>query len=415
MSSSAPERYAAVVVGAGHAGLAISHCLREHGIEHVVLERGRVGERWRSERWDSLTLLTPNWATWLPGYTYTGDEPDGFMGRDEVAGYLDGYASSFGPPLRTGVEVRALTVETGGYRLCTSEGELWASAVVLATGPFQLPRVPGLAAGMPGDIAQVHSSAYRNAAQLPPGGVLVVGGGASGQQIAEDLLRAGRAVHLSVGRLRAVPRRYRGRDYFWWLENTGFYDVTVDTLGGRRPSKLPSPSLTGVNGGHDLSARTLAAQGATVVGRLAAVNGGRLLFADDLAGSLAGGDEAFARFVERVDRWLADNDEQADAPEHRPALPDPPAARDGQLEVDLVAAGIASVIWATGFQSGFDWVHAPILDARGAPVHHRGITASRGLYVLGLPWLHRQRSAFIRGAEEDARHIAAHLTMTLGS
>ncbi|MGH2856736.1 MAG: NAD(P)-binding domain-containing protein [Solirubrobacteraceae bacterium] len=402
-------------MGAGHAGLATSHCLAEHGIEHVVLERGRVAERWRSERWDSLTLLTPNWATWLPGYTYTGDEPDGYMGRDEVAGYLDAYAAAFDPPLRTGVDVRGVTRHDGGYRLRTSDGELEVAAVVLATGPFQLPRVPALAAGLPDDVTQVHSSAYRNATQLPPGGVLVVGGGASGQQIAEDLLRAGRAVHLSVGRLRAVPRRYRGRDYFWWLENTGFYDATVDTLAGGRPPKMPSPSLTGVNGGHDLSARTLAAQGATVVGRLAAVDGGRLLFADDLAGSLARGDEAFARFVERVEGWLADHGEQADAPEHRPALPDPPAASDGQFQVDLVTAGIASIIWATGFQPSFEWVHVPILDDRGAPVHHRGITASRGLYVLGLPWLHRQRSAFIRGAEEDARHIAAHLATVLSA
>lgn len=390
----------------------MSYCLTEHDVEHVVLERGRVAERWHSERWDSLTLLTPNWATWLPGYTYTGGDPDGYMGRDEVAAYLHGYAAAFHPPMRTGVEALALTRSRDGYRLCTSDGELRAAAVVVATGPFQLPRVPEIAARLPGDIVQVHSSAYRNAAQLPPGGVLVVGGGASGQQIAEDLLRAGRAVHLSVGRLRAVPRRYRGRDYFWWLENTGFYEVTVDTLAGGRPPKMPSPSLTGVNRGHDLSVRTLAAAGATVVGRLVGVDGGRLRFADDLADSLARGDEAFARFAQRVDGWLAEHDDQAgaaDGPERRPLLPDPPAARNGSPELDLVAAGIASVVWATGFRPGLDWVNVPVLDARGAPVHHRGITASPGLCFLGLPWLYRQRSPFIRGAEEDARHIAAHL------
>lgn len=404
------ERVDTVVVGAGHAGLAMSHVLTRDGIEHVVLERGRIGERWRSERWDSLTLLTPNWATWLPGRPYTGPDPDGFMRRDEVVAYLEAYAAASSARVRTGVTVR--TVEpapaTDRFVIDTDAGELRARNVVIATGPFQVPRVPPAAAALGDRVHQLHTSRYRRPGALPSGAVLVVGTGASGQQIADELVAAGRKVYLSVGRHRRVPRSYRGRDYFWWLERTGYYDKTTDDVPPAARAGGASPALTGSRGGaHDLDLRRLAAEGATLLGRVAGVDGSRITFAPDLSTSLADGDRALHDFVARAEAHIDVVGEPVGPITDIPRHADPPEVHDPVLELDVVAADISTVIWATGFGVAFDWVRVPVFDDAGVPVHRRGVTNQRGLYFLGLHWLHRLRSAFIRGAEEDAEHLGS--------
>lgn len=404
------EKVDVAIVGAGHAGLAMSHVLNEQGIDHVVLERGRIGERWRSERWDSLRLLTPNWATWLPGWRYTGPEPDGFMDRLEVAAYLEAYAAASRAPVRLGVDVRSLEPSSrGGDRLLvrTDVGDLDAGTVVVATGAFQAPQLPATASELPTDVHQLHSSRYRNPGALPPGAVLVVGTGASGQQIADELVAAGRRVFVSVGRHRRVPRRYRGRDHYWWLERTGYYDKTTADVPPDVRRGGASPALTGVHGGtYDLDLRRLASEGATLLGRVRGVRGHRLQLAPDLAENLAAGDRALQEFVRWVEDRLELPGEPVGPPEPFAAYPDPPEVVDPILELDLEGEGVATVIWATGFRPTFDeWIRLPVLDDTGRPRHDRGTTDHPGVFFLGLHWLHRQRSAFIRGAEEDARYL----------
>ncbi|MFA9445064.1 NAD(P)-binding domain-containing protein [Egicoccus sp. AB-alg6-2] len=401
------------VIGAGHAGLAMSHVLTEYDLAHVVLERGRIAERWRSERWDSLRLLTPNWATGLPGWRYTGSEPDGFMDRQEVAAYLEAYADASGAPVRTGIDVQSLEATTAGDRLLvrTDAGDLEARSVVVATGAFQAPRLPAVAGRLPADVHQLHSSRYRNPDELPPGAVLVVGTGASGQQIAHELVAAGRRVFVSVGNHKRVPRRYRGRDYYWWLENTGFYDKTVADVPEAVRRGAASPALTGSRGGgYDLDLRGLAADGAVLLGRVEAVDGARLLLASDLADSLVKGDRAYQEFVDWVEARLELPGVPVDDAVPPVRYPDPPEVAEPRRELHLRGEGIGAVIWATGFRPTFDaWVRLPVLDDRGEPIHRRGVTDHPGLYFVGLHWLHRLRSAFIRGAEEDVRYVGEHL------
>lgn len=402
------ERIETIVVGAGHAGLAISKLLSDGGAEHVVLDRAGVGARWRDERWDSFTLLTPNWATWLPGWHYDGDDPHGFMNRDEIVAYFERYARSFDAPVRSGIDVRHLeAADEGGYRVHTSSGPILAEAVVIATGPFQRPKLPAWSAELPAEIVQLHSSAYRSAAQLPAGATLVVGSGPSGQQIVEDLQRAGRTVYLAVGRHQRVPRRYRGRDYYWWYELGGFYERTVADLPDGPPRGGVAPVLTGFDRGHDLDLRQLHAEGATLLGRAVGYADGRVQFAPGLLDTLAVGDRAYQRFVDWVEARLYRFDGMFDEPEGRVLYPDPP---EPPTELDLTAAGVSSVVWASGFRPDYaSWVGLDVLDADGLPRHTRGVTGLSGVYFIGLPWLHRLRSPFIRGAEEDARHLVEHL------
>lgn len=394
-----------VVIGAGHAGLAVSNLLTAEGVEHTVLERDRIASSWANERWDSFTLLTPNWATWLPAWRYDGDDPHGFMGRDHVVAHLERYSESFAAPVRNGVEVESLTErDGGGFVLRTNVGEMTAGNVVVATGPFQAPRIPPWASNLGPSVAQIHSSAYRSPDSLAEGGILVVGAGPSGQQIAEDLIRAGRRTYLSVGRHRRVPRRYRGRDYYWWLELGGFYEKTAEDvpLASRRDSV--APALTGAGGGHDLDLRALHGRGVELLGRAVGVDDGRLAFETDLAATLATGDKAYSDFTGWVESRLHRFEGLYDEAEPRQAFPDPPPPRD---RIELGAAGISTVVWATGFRLDFSrWIHLPVFDDTGFPMHQRGATDIPGLYFLGLSWLHRLRSPFIRGAEEDARHIA---------
>lgn len=399
------KRTDVVVIGAGHAGLAMSNRLTGRGVEHVVLERDDIASSWQNQRWDSFTLLTPNWATWLPDWHYTGDDPHGFMGRDEMVAYLRDYAASFAAPVHPGVDVRSLHIEDDGrYRLTTYDGELTARGVVISTGPYQRPRVPAWSEHLPDDITHLHSSAYRSPAALPDGAVLIVGSGPSGQQIAEDLLRAGRRVYLSVGRHRRVPRRYRGRDYYWWLELGGFYEKTAEDVPPANRRSPVAPALTGFDGGHDLDLRKLCAHGAVLLGRSTGLQGTRVQLDANLTKDLADGDQAYGDFTDWVDRRLFRFEGLYGEPEPFERFPDPP---ETPAEIELRRAGISTIVWATGFTSQFrDWVHAPVFDDQDRLVHTRGTTAAPGLYVLGQGWLHRLRSPFIRGAEEDANHLA---------
>jgi putative flavoprotein involved in K+ transport len=394
-----------VVIGAGHAGLAVSNLLTAEAVDHTVLERDCVASSWANERWDSFTLLTPNWATWLPGWRYDGDDPHGFMGRDQVVAHLERYSESFAAPVRNGVEVEGLTAVDGdGFVLRTNVGELTADTVVVATGPFQAPRIPPWASNLGRRVAQIHSSTYRSPDSLPEGGVLVVGAGPSGQQIAEDLIRAERRTYLSVGRHRRVPRRYRGRDYYWWMELGGFYEKTAEDVPVASRRDSVAPALTGAEGGHDLDLRALHARGVELLGRMVGVDDGRLVLETDLAATLAAGDKAYSDFTDWVEARLHRFEGLYDEAEPRQAFPDPPPPPD---RIDLGAAGISTVVWATGFRLDFSrWIHLPVFDDTGFPMHQRGVTDIPGLYFLGLSWLHRLRSPFIRGAEEDARHIA---------
>jgi putative flavoprotein involved in K+ transport len=410
------RRVETVVVGGGPAGLATSYCLGQLGRDHVVLERGRVAERWRSERWDSFCLLSPNWAIHLPGDRYETEEPDGFAPRDAVVRWLEAYAARTGAPVREGVEVTALRPGgAGGWRLETPEAVWEADHVVVATGPYQRPAIPAYAGTLPPDIVQVPSSAYRNPSALPPGGVLVVGAGTSGCQITEDLVAAGRRVHLSVGSHHRVPRRYRGRDFTWWCIEMGEFDQTVDTLPTGRRERGPALQLTGVGGGHDIDLRAYEAQGVVLLGRLEAARDGHLFLAADLEERLARGDEMLLRFRAAVDAFV--HQSGLDAP---PAPPDALAAprrgaRAETRDMRLRSAGITSVVWACGFRYGFDWVQVPVFDDLGEPVQRRGVTRFPGLYFVGLPWLHKLKSSFLFGLGEDAAYVAAHIAMGRGS
>lgn len=400
-----------VIVGGGHAGLALSYHLGRLGRPHVILERGRVAERWRSERWDSLMFQFPNWSLRLPGHEYRGDRPDGFATREEVIAFIERYRELVNAPVRTGVRVDCVRPVDGGFRLETSSGDVDAANVVVATGPYQEPILPAVRHALPPTIVQVHASSYRNPAQLPAGAVLVVGSGASGCQIVEDLLAAGRTVYLSVGRHRRYPRRYRGHDMFWWMERIGALDQTLDERPDAR--ERPNPLVTGVGGGHEIDLRDYAAAGVTLLGHLEAVTGSRLHLADDLESLLAAGDESVGVFTRTVDACIARSGLAAPTEAAPPAgslRPVPPRVVSPPIrELDLAASGIMAVVWATGFRRDFSWIDAPVFDGRGEPIHRRGVTGCAGLYFLGLPWLHKLKSSVLCGVGDDAAHLADHI------
>jgi putative flavoprotein involved in K+ transport len=401
------DRQETVIVGGGQAGLAMSHQLSRLGRPHVILERGRVAERWRSERWDSLMFQFPNWSMRLPGHPYDGGDPEGFATRDEVIVFIERYRDAIRAPVRTGVSATALRPAATGdlLHLETTHGPIEADNVVIATGPYQEPIVPATSRALPSRVRQVHSSGYRSPDQLPASAVLVVGSGASGCQIVEDLLAAGRRVYLSVGRHRRFPRRYRGRDMFWWMERLGALDHTLEERPEAR--ERPNPLVTGVGGGHDIDLRRYRADGVALLGHLAGITGSRLHLADDVEALLAAGDESVAAFARSVDDYIERSGIEAPA-EPTPAPP-APSAIPPIRELDLEEAGITAVIWATGFRRDFGWIRLPVLDDRGEPVHRRGVTRCPGVYFLGLPWLHTLRSSVLCGVGDDAAHLAEHI------
>jgi putative flavoprotein involved in K+ transport len=393
-----------LIIGGGQAGLAMSHMLTERGCEHLVLERHRIAERWRTERWNGLRFQFPNWSVRLPDFPFPHADANAFATNREIVNFISAYAAFMAPPIRCGVNVMSLRRRNGasGFVAETSEGPIEAANVVVATGPYQRPAIPSVLSDEP-SIFQVHASRYMEPDQLPPGAVLVVGSGASGAQITEELLRAGRRVYLSVGRHRRIARRYRGRDLIWWLSALGLDQTPVEKRG---PNRL-LPVITGAYGGHTIDFRQFAADGVILLGRLEAARKGAMAFGSDLAESLADGDATYATFLDMADAHVERHGlDMPEDPMARAVLPDPPCLFEPLRVLDFRAAGIRSVVWATGYGFDFGWIKIPVLDARGAPVHRRGVTEVPGLYFLGLQWLSKMNSSFLNGVGDDARRLA---------
>jgi putative flavoprotein involved in K+ transport len=385
----------------------MSHRLKQRKQAHLVIERQRIAERWRSERWHGLRFQFPNWSVRLPEFPFPHEDPDGYATPGDIVDYLTAYAAFVAPPIRCGVTVTALRRRDGpsGFAAETSGGAIEADNVVVATGPYQRPVVPALLRDGIG-VFQLHASRYKIPHELPPGAVLVVGSGASGAQIAEELLRAGRRVYLSVGRHTRLPRRYRDRDLIWWLHTLGIDQTPVEQRG---PSRL-LPVITGAYGGHTIDFRRFAADGAVLLGRLEAAHDGIIAFAPDLAESLANGDATYASFLDLVDAHVERH--ALNMPEDsvaRATLPDPPCLAEPVRRLDLGTADIGAVIWATGYGVDFGWIDVPVFDARGEPVHVAGVTGVPGLYFLGLQWLSKMSSSFLSGVGDDAATLADHI------
>jgi len=402
-----------IVIGGGQAGLAMSARLAEAGIDHVVLERGRVAERWRSARCDSLRLLTPNWQSRLPGWSYRGSDPDGYMTRDELIAHLAGYADAVRAPVETDTRVLAVTPAEGGYRVATDRGEWRAPNVVIATGYCDRPFVPCPAEALSPDIAQVVPSAYRGPDRLPAGGVLVVGASSTGIQLADEIRAAGRDVVLSVGRHIRLPRTYRGSDILAWFDAMGVFDETVNDVADIDASRRqPSLQLVGRPDRRSLDLGTLRARGVRLAGRLIGVDRRRAWFADDLADNVAAAESKLRRLLERVDRFVERSGfaGRVPPPEAIPRI-DVDAA-PGAL--DLAAEGIGTVVWATGFRRSYPWLAVPVLDERGEIRHDGGVTPSPGLFVLGMHFQRRRKSAFLDGVGADAADLTAIVRARLG-
>ncbi len=399
--------FGAVVVGGGQAGLATSFYLHEQGIDHVVLERDRVASSWRDDRWDTFCLVTPNWQCRLPSFPYRGDDPDGFMLKDEIVAYVEGFAASFAVPLCEGVAVERVTADDDCYVVKTSRGAITADQVILAVGGYHTPAIPGLRAKLPSCVSQLHSSRYRNASSLPDGAVLVVGSGQSGAQIAEDLHLAGRDAHLSVGTAPRVARSYRGRDCVAWLEDMGHYEMPIERHPeGLAARKEPNHYVTGRDGGHDIDLRALARDGMHLHGRLLSIGDGEdLRFAGDLRANLDAADATAERIKDAIDEYIDGHSIEAPVQErYEPVWS--PAGDHTSDEIGLRGAGVTSVVWATGFRSDWSWVQVPAFEPSGYPAHYRGVTTVPGLYVIGLPWLHTWGSGRFAGVSRDARHLA---------
>jgi putative flavoprotein involved in K+ transport len=405
------QHYTTIIVGGGQAGLSMSYCLKERGIDHVVLEKHRIGHAWRNQRWDSFCLVTPNWQCQLPGFPYPGDEPHGFMAKDEIVQYLETYARYFNAPVREGVTVSRIRMEgRDKFYLNTSAGEFTASQVVVATGGYHRPKIPAYAAQLPTTITQLSSSQYRNPEQLPEGAVLVVGTGQSGCQIAEDLHLAGRQVHLCVGGAPRSPRRYRGRDVVDWLEQMGYYDIPID----KHPQKeevrdKTNHYLTGRDGGREIDLRRFALEGMGLYGRLTTVEGSQIHFDASLKHNLDQADAVAESIKRTIDQFI--EAQAIDAPFDPPYKP-VWIPQEEPTTLDLAAANITTVIWAIGYHMDFSWVDVPVFNGKGYPGHDRGITAVEGFYFLGLPWLYTWGSARFSGIARDAHYVADRIVMT---
>jgi putative flavoprotein involved in K+ transport len=398
-----------IVIGAGQAGLATSRLLTERGRDHIVLERGRLAERWRSERWDSLRLLTPNWMSRLPGWSYRGPEPDGFMTMPELVDHLAGFARSFAAPVAEETTVRSVEHAGDAYRVRTDQGVWRARHVVVATGHCDVPQIPAQARGLAPDAEQLAPSRYRNPWQLRDGGVLVVGASASGLQIADELRRAGRDVVLAVGRHSRMPRRYRGMDIMWWLDRIGTLRTRVEDVADIEAARRsPSLQLVGDPSGRTLDLAVARASGIRLAGRLEGVDGQRISFADDLARTVAAADRRLRRVLDRIDAHIADTGlaGEVDEPEPLPAV----HTAGALTKLDLRAAGITTVLWATGHRRSYPWLRVPVLDRNGDIVQRQGATPSPGLYVVGMAFQNRRNSTFIDGVGEDARLVVDQLT-----
>ena len=409
-------RTGTVVIGAGHTGLAVSYLLSQRSIDHVVLERGEVANTWRTERWDSLRLLTPNWQTRLPGFAYDGDDPDGFMTMPEIVEFIDRYARLVDPPLHTLTTVTSVRKDGEGYEVVTDRGVWSCRSVVLATGGFNLPKIPPIAAALPTSIDSVTPLDYRRPSDLREGGVLVVGVSATGVQLAEEIHRSGRPVTVSVGEHVRMPRVYRGKDIRYWFEITGLADERYDEVDDIvRARSVPSPQLVGTPERLMLDLNALTDQGVRMVGRLAGIRDGKAQLSGSLHNKCNRSDLKMGRLLLSIDEWVTENglDAEYDPPhsyERTRVEKSPP------LGLDLAGGEIKTVVWATGYRPDYSWLHVPVLDHKGRLRHDGGIvTDSPGMYRIGLNFLRRRKSSFIHGAEDDAPELVDHLSAYLST
>jgi putative flavoprotein involved in K+ transport len=397
-----------VVIGAGHSGLAMSHALSLRSIDHVVLERGEIANSWRTERWDSMRLLTPNWMSRLPGYGYRGDDPDGYMTVGDVVEFVSAYANRNAAPVVTRTAVTRVTPAAGGYRVTTTRGDWLCRAVVLASGAFNVPVIPRMAEGVPQEVVQLNAQQYRNPSQLDEGGVLVVGASATGLQLAQEIRQCGHPVTLAVGEHVRMPRTYRGRDIQWWMLASGVLDQRIeDTDDPLRARRVPSPQLVGTPEHATLDLNALQAEGIRIAGRLAGIRDRKALFSGSLRNVCTLADLKMNRLLDAFDEWADCNGiaSEVDVVERfePTAVPSSP-----NLGCDL-GGDIRTIVWATGFRPDYSWLDVPAFDRKGNLAHDRGVVDSPGLYVLGLPYLRRRKSSFIHGAEDDVRDLCAHL------
>jgi putative flavoprotein involved in K+ transport len=402
-------RTTVVIVGAGHSGLAMSRRLTERSIDHVVLERGEVANSWRRDRWDSLRLLTPNWQSALPGFDYTGPDPDGFMTSPEVADHLGSYARTIDAPVRSGVTVTSVAPADPGYRVVTDQGEYETDAVVLANGGSGFANLPPVAEGVPDGILSLTSKTYRSPESLAEGAVLVVGASASGAQLADEIARAGRDVTLAAGEHVRMPRSYRGRDIFWWMDAAGVLDERYDEIDDIiRARHVPSPQLVGSDDHHTVDIASLRARGVRVVGRVGRVQDGVAQFSGGLANIVRLADLKLDRLLDRFDAWAAETGVDGVSEPTRAA---PTVVDDAPLlELDLAREKVGTVVWATGYRPDYSWLDVPVLDYKGRLPHEGGVvTKSPGLYVMGTSLLRRRRSTYIGGAGQDSEELAEHL------
>ncbi|WP_298905265.1 NAD(P)/FAD-dependent oxidoreductase [uncultured Aliiroseovarius sp.] len=393
-----------LVVGAGQAGIALSEHLGNSGVPHLILEKNRVAEAWRSARWDALVTNGPVWHDRFPSLEFKGDDPDAFVTKDRVADYLEEYAQMVNAPVRTGVEVLKAERLPGqaGFRIETSEGEIHAKRIVAATGAFQHPVIPPIVPET-AKVTQIHSNHYKNPAQLAEGAVMVVGAGSSGAQIADELNRAGRKVFLSVGPHDRPPRRYRGRDFVWWLGVLGLWDMAAPAPG----TEHVTIAVSGAYGGNTMDFRRLAGEGVTLLGMADGFLDNTLTFRDDLQANVAAGDANYHGMLDAADAYLDRTGlTLPEEPEARAAFPDPDCLTNPIRTVDLAKEGITTIIWATGFRQDFDWMKFDAFDEKGAPIHQRGVSVEPDVYFLGLPWQSRRGSTFLWGVWHDAKHVA---------
>jgi putative flavoprotein involved in K+ transport len=401
-----------VIVGGGQAGLSMSWHLQQRGIEHIVFEKHTAMHVWRTQRWDSFCLVTPNWQCALPGHPYSGEDPHGFMVKDEILSYLDGFRQAVNAPLREGVVVlRVAPRADGGFDVATSEGAYTADAVVVASGCYQEPIIPRMAERVPASVMQIHSAEYRNPAQLPDGAVLVVGSGQSGAQIAEDLHLAGRKVHLAVGNAPRCARFYRGRDVVTWLADMGYYEMPVDChplKEGVRDNT--NHYVTGRDGGRDIDLRKFAAEGMELYGALTDFENGLLRFRGDLRDNLDEADRTYNRINASIDKYIAEKGIDAPPPSVYTPVWEPPQERK---TLSLADAGISSIVWCIGFKPDYRWLDVPVFSGLGLPKHHRGVTPLDGIYFLGLPWLHSWGSGRFSSVGRDADYLADRIRQRL--
>jgi putative flavoprotein involved in K+ transport len=406
-------RITSVVIGAGHAGLAMSHCLTARSIDHVVLERGEVANSWKTERWDSLRLLTPNWLSRLPGYGYEGDDPDGFRTMPETIDFIEKYAAAISAPVRTHTRVSSVDKTDDGYNISTDQGEWQCRTVVLATGACNVPCVPPVAEALPSGIRTLTAMDYRRPDQLEQGGALVVGASATGTQLAEEIHRSGRPVTIAVGEHIRAPRVYRGRDIKWWMDVVGVLDDRYDEIDDiGRARNVPSLQLAGSTDRRTVDLNRLTDMGVRLVGRLAGTADGKAQFSGSLRNQCALSDLKMNRLLDRIDAWAAGHGLDGDVdPPHRF---EPTRVEDSPpLGIDLRNGEIRTVIWATGFRPDYSWLNVPVLDHKGRIRHDGGIVQAPGMYLLGLPFLRRRKSSLIDGAAADARDLSDHLVQSL--